>query len=196
MKPALILARAQHRLRPEGPLPVRLQANGGGAVLGGPWLVRAGVRVPRGHPLVAHGPVNAARWFGSVHQRWLGGIGITDACMYEGPPIDHWSCFAGRGPGEMLAGDRKITGIAQAWRKRDVFLVSATLISPVPWQQLCDAMGHSSQAPHLAASAVSCEECLAAAVDPVELAGSLRKLLAATLAGFGTPIFSTRRTPS
>ncbi|HEY8708780.1 MAG TPA: ligase, partial [Burkholderiaceae bacterium] len=55
----LVLGRAQRELPTDGSLPVRLRSSGGGAVLSGPWLLRAAVVLPRSHPLVQNGLVAA-----------------------------------------------------------------------------------------------------------------------------------------
>lgn len=125
-------------------LPVHWRITGGGAVLRGPWLLRGALRVPRGHRVLGAGPVTAARWFGQVHARWLHRMGVPLAHCHDGPAVAHWSCFAGRSPGEVLVGERKIIGIAQAWRRDVVLLTSGTLLSEVPWPLMADALGRNS----------------------------------------------------
>ena len=154
---SLVLGRAWRTFPVRPGIPVRLRASGGSAVLRGPWLLRAAVRLPPHHALLQGGPVAAARWLGGVHLQWLTGQGISHAQLYVGPTIDHWSCFAGRGPGEVLVGGRKIVGIAQAWRRHAVWLVSATLLTPPPWRLLCESMGHpATDAAALDAGGVGC----------------------------------------
>lgn len=59
----------------------------------------------------------AAHWVG---QAWVGALadaGVADAAVHTGPLVTtRWSamvCFAGRAPGEVLAGERKVVGVAQ-----------------------------------------------------------------------------------
>lgn len=159
---SLSLGPSLHRLQPSPLIPVRLRIAGGGAVLRGPWMLRGAVRLPREHELLSGGPVQAARWLGGVHQKWLRRIGIPHIQCYEGPVLQHWSCFAGRVPGEVLIGQRKITGIAQAWRRHDVLLTSGTLLSAVPWLLLCDAMHQNKpfEVETLKARATDLQQCL------------------------------------
>jgi lipoate-protein ligase A len=162
---------------------VRLRASGGSAVLRGPWLLRAAVRLPPHHALLQGGPVAAARWLGGVHLQWLTGQGISHAQLYGGPAMDHWSCFAGRGPGEVLIGGRKIVGIAQAWRRHAVWLASATLLTPPPWRLLCELMGHpATDAAALDAGASDAQRCLGFAPDARAWAAGLRAALSEALA--------------
>lgn len=178
--PAIVLGRGQRGLplRPS-PLPLRRRASGGGAVLVGPWLLCAALRLPRSHPGVRDGPAAAARWFGELHLHWLRDAGLDQARLYRGPARDHWACFAGRGPGEVMLGDRKLAGIAQCWRRGDVLLFAGTLLAPPPWSLLCDALGQPrGEADRLGADTVSLAECLPQAADPRRLAAALAAALA------------------
>jgi lipoate-protein ligase A len=174
----LVLGRAQRELPTDGNLPVRLRSSGGGAVLSGPWLLRAVVVLPRSHPLAQDGPVAAARWIGDVHRGWLREQGIAHAALHAGPTVGHWACFAGRGPGEVLIGDRKIVGIAQTWKRRHVLLSAATLLTPPPWNLLCQAMRQpADEAAVLAARTVSAQDCVQRPIDPQSWTRSLLKAL-------------------
>lgn len=151
---AVSLGCAQAGVQVRG-LPARTRTTGGGSVLLGPWLLRAVLVLPRSHAALADGPRGAALWFSDAHRRWLHEAGIA-AQPWSGPTMDHWSCFAGRGPGELFVGDRKLTGIAQRWQARRAVLWSATLLTPVPWELLCVALGHAPQeAAELEAAATS-----------------------------------------
>lgn len=178
--PAIVLGRGQRGLPlRSSPLPLRRRASGGGAVLVGPWLLCAAVRLPRSHPVLRDGPAAAARWFGELHLHWLRDAGLDHAQPYRGPARDHWACFAGRGPGEVVVGDRKLAGIAQCWRRGDVLLCAGTLLAPPPWRLLCDALGQPrDEAERLAATTVSLAECLPQAADPRRLAFALAEALA------------------
>lgn len=176
--PAIVLGRAQRNLPTDPVLPLRRRSGGGGAVLTGPWLLRAAVRLPPGHVLAGRGPVAAARWFGQVHQAWLQAQGITDTRLCDGPTVGHWACFAGQGPGEVMVGDRKMVGITQTWRQRAVLLAAGTLVSTPPWHLLCTALRRPrEEAGTLASVTVSAAACLGHDVDAGAWADALRHRL-------------------
>lgn len=185
-KPAIVLGRSQHGLQVVPVLPVRRRASGGGAVLAGPWMLRAAVRLPRDHALVRHGPGTLARWIGRIHLGWLQAHGLAGAHLHEGPTQEHWACFAGRSAGEVLVGGRKLTGIAQAWQRSSVLATAGTLVYPPPWDALCDALGRpAADAAELMDLTASLGECLEAAVDAAAWARSLKAALLLALAAPG-----------
>lgn len=174
----MVLGRSQHALQVTRVLPIRRRASGGGAVLAGPWLLRAAVRLPRGHVLLQHGPGSLARWMGSIHLGWLQAQGLHGACLYEGTAQDHWACFAGRSTGEVLVAGRKLTGIAQRWQRSGVLVSAGTLIDPPPWALLCEALARpASDAQELACSTTSLSACRPCVVDKRAWAGNLRRAL-------------------
>lgn len=179
---SLSLGRSMRGLQPTSLLPVRWRITGGGAVLRGPWMLRGAVRLPREHELLRGGPAQAARWLGAVHVKWLRRMGMAHVECYEGPVLEHWSCFAGLVPGEVVMGPQKITGIAQAWRRHDVLLTSGTLLSAVPWSLLCDAMRHNRpfDVVALQARAIDAQQCLGP-LPPQPWAGSLLATLSEAL---------------
>lgn len=182
-RPALVLGRAQRRLVTGGPLPVRWRASGGGAVLAGPWLLRAALRLPRQHPALQRGPTAAAHWFGQIHLDWLRAQGIAGAALHTGALRSHWACFAGVGPGEVLVDGRKLAGVAQAWKRHSAILFSGTLLAPSPWPLLCEALRKPpEEAAALRAATISAQECLGAPVEAAAWAASLRARLQAALA--------------
>lgn len=180
----LVLGRSQRGLPvDETVLPVVRRASGGGAVLAGPWLLRATVSLPPRHRLTQGGIVAAARWFGDVHLRWLRAHGIDAAELYDGPSTDHWACFAGRGPGEIVVDGRKIAGIAQRWGAARITLSGGTLLTPPPWQLLVRALRRADEeTAELDSSAISAQQCLRQPVRAAAWAASLRELL---IAGVG-----------
>ncbi len=180
----LVLGRSQRRLPvDETVLPVLRRASGGGAVLAGPWLLRATVSLPPQHLLTRGGIVAAARWFGDVHLHWLRAQGIDGAQLYEGPTTDHWACFAGRGPGEIVVDGRKIAGIAQRWGAARVTLSAGTLITPPPWPLLVRALRRAGEdVAELDDSAISAQQCLRQPVRAAAWAAALRELLLADVA--------------
>lgn len=97
--------------------------SGGGAVLVGPgdplWV---DVWLPRGDPLWHDDVVHAPEWVGEWWASTLRGAGAGGLAVHRGSSIAvPWSdviCFAGVGPGEVVAGGRKVVGVAQ-WRCRE-----------------------------------------------------------------------------
>lgn len=176
--PAVVLGRSQHLLSVHSALPVRRRASGGGAVLAGPWLLRAAVRLPRDHPLLRGGPAALARWLGGVHLQWLHAAGVSDARMHAGPAREHWACFGGCNIGEVTVDGRKLAGIAQAWRRSGVLVAAGTLLHPTPWPLLCQALGRpASEAAELAAATITLQECARRHPDAMAWAGGLRAAL-------------------
>ena len=117
--PAVVLGSAQRQLV-EGPGVVR--SSGGGAVYVDPrcslWV---DVVIGRGDPLWHDDVGRSPRWLGRCWQQALGALGIAGE-VHEGPADRHdlarAACFAGVGPGEVVADGRKLVGIAQR-RTRD-----------------------------------------------------------------------------
>jgi lipoate-protein ligase A len=180
---AVVLGRSQYALPTDAVLPVRRRASGGGAVLSGPWLLRSAVLLPAGHAVLGGGLVASARWFGALHLDWLRSQGIGNAELHEGPTVGHWACFAGRGPGEVLVGGRKIVGIAQVWHRRMVRLYAGTLLAPPPWPLLCVALRQPpEEAEALALATTSAFECLGHEVDGSAWADTLRDVLTRAVA--------------
>lgn len=176
--PAVVLGRSQRGLTTHPVVRVQRRSSGGGAVLTGPWMLEAMLRLPRQHAIAARGPAGAARWFGELHLEWLREQGIEGAALYEGKTTSHWSCFAGLGPGEVLVQGRKLTGIAQTWRRQNIYLGSGTLLSAPPWPLLCEVLGRApADAAELRAQASSAQECLGRPVPASEWLRSLRRKL-------------------
>lgn len=180
--PALVLGAGQRGLQTTGCLPVRRRTSGGGAVLDGPWLLTAALWLGPGHPLAGASPVAAATWFGAVHAAWLTERGIGGTRLYQGPTQGHWACFAGRGPGEVLVGMRKIVGIAQVRRRGGVLLVAGTLLEPPPWELLCLALRRpAAAAQEIAAGTWSIRSSLGRGPTPAGWAASLAARIATAL---------------
>lgn len=116
--------------------------SGGGAV----WLepgnsVWIDVFVPRGDVLWRADIGRAFRWVGDAVTASLRGCGV-DVRVHPGgvstSGVGRMVCFAGRGSGEVLLGDRKLVGISQ---RRTRFgsrfqLVWYSLWNPGPWMGL------------------------------------------------------------
>jgi lipoate-protein ligase A len=94
------------------------RGSGGGAVLVGPsaqvWL---DAWLPRHDPLWDDDVIGSSGWMGDVWVDALSGLGAQGLRVHrQRATRNDWSdtvCFAGLGPGEVLAGKRKVVGVAQ-----------------------------------------------------------------------------------
>jgi lipoate---protein ligase len=102
---------------------------GGGAVHLEPggqlWL---DAWIPRGDPLWTADVSVAAEWVGAWWTLALAGTGQGGLDVHTGRSVPGdlgtLVCFAGRGPGEVFSGDRKVVGLSQ-WRAREGALFSS-----------------------------------------------------------------------
>lgn len=117
---AVVLGSAQRRMADGGGTTetgLVVRRTGGGAVLVDPdrsvWL---DVVIPRDDPLWHDDVGRSALWLGRCWQSALAALGVAGE-VHEGPADRHdlarAACFAGVGPGEVVAGTRKLVGIAQ-----------------------------------------------------------------------------------
>lgn len=136
-----------------GSVEVARRRGGGGAVYLTPgnhlWM---DAWIPRDDPLWSHDVSVAAEWVG----RWWvhalsspGGLGVRAGAdvpftVHAGRSVagrrGGLVCFAGRGPGEVFEGDRKVVGLSQ-WRSREGALFSSCAYAswdPVPLLELLD----------------------------------------------------------
>lgn len=112
---AVVLGSAQRRLARGGASPVR--SSGGGAVLVDPdrclWV---DVVIGRDDPLWHDDVGRSALWLGRCWQRALATLDVVGD-VHEGPAdrdeLARAACFAGVGPGEVVAAGRKLVGISQ-----------------------------------------------------------------------------------
>ncbi len=100
------------------------RTTGGGAVYVDPQaLLWVDVFVPRGHSLWKDDINSASTWMGGVWESALGSLGV-DSQMHIKPfkkdSLSDLVCFAGRAPGELMVGDKKILGISQRRTKQGV----------------------------------------------------------------------------
>ncbi|HWH34897.1 MAG TPA: hypothetical protein VNT56_06195 [Acidimicrobiales bacterium] len=121
--PALVLGSTQpegHADRPglvAAGVDLVRRRSGGGAVLlepgGSTWV---DVIVPAGDPLWDGDVGRSAHWVGRAWARGLADLGVA-ATVHTGglvaSPWSPWICFAGLGPGELVAAGRKLVGISQ-----------------------------------------------------------------------------------
>lgn len=106
-----------------GGMAVARRRSGGGVVLVGPddtvWI---DVFVPSDDPLHDDDVGRATHWLGETWREALTSLGLDGLAVHVGAmvhgPDARLVCFAGRGPGEVFAGDAKVVGISQR-RTRD-----------------------------------------------------------------------------
>ena len=121
---------------------------GGGAVYLGPgeqlWL---DVWIPRDDPLWVADVSAAAEWVGAWWTTALAGLGQRGFEVHHGRSVPgdfgDLVCFAGRGPGEVFHGGRKVVGLSQ-WRAREGALFSSCAYlrwDPAPLLALLDVEG-------------------------------------------------------
>lgn len=150
-QPTLVLGSTQRpelvagRVARERGVEVVRRRGGGGAVLLLPgdhlWV---DAWVPRDDPLWSNDVSVAAVRVGAWWRAALGDTGVGDTTMHEGRAVPGelgaLVCFAGRGPGEVFSGERKVVGLSQ-WRAREGALFSAcayTHWDPAPLVELFD----------------------------------------------------------
>ena len=113
---------------------VARRRSGGGAVLLWPghqvWL---DVGLPRADPLWDDDVGRSALWLGEALAAALVGLGVAGAAPHTGPlertAWSHLVCFAGRAPGEVVVGGRKVVGTSQRrTRQGAVFQVAVALV--------------------------------------------------------------------
>lgn len=138
--PALVLGSTQVAARLDAELAASLgvevarRRSGGGAVLVWPghqvWL---DLCLPRTDPLWVDDVGRAAGWVGDALARALVKLGASGVTPHGGPLVhtawSHQVCFAGRAPGEVVVGTRKVVGTSQRrTRAGAVFQVAVALV--------------------------------------------------------------------
>jgi lipoate-protein ligase A len=154
-EPAIVLGCSQRRLlaaaRDDTDIALLLRGSGGGAVLAGPWMLGLSVALPANHALAVSGVVASYRWLGELLATLLREAGMAaralpaEAVRARAPPASlAWSCFGGLSPWEVVAGDRKIAGLAQVRRRHGVLWVGGLLLDTPDWSLLCRPLGHGA----------------------------------------------------
>lgn len=177
--------------RADGPLLVA-RHSGGGAVLMDGGLLSLDVLLPAGDPLLT-GDVGAV--FGHVGAAWaaaLTTLGVPAVRVHDGPSTAHrlgderqrllaTVCYATLGRGEVLAGGRKLVGLAQR-RRRPGALVQCGLLRRWRPGPLLAALGASPHDAEVAAHAVGLDDL----VDPPPADGTVRAAVEAAMQAMGT----------
>ncbi|HEX3332928.1 MAG TPA: hypothetical protein VHS57_01215 [Acidimicrobiales bacterium] len=165
---------------------------GGGAVYLEPgnhlWL---DAWIPRDDPLWVVDVSVAAEWVGAWWADAIASLGPQGFTVHTGRSVPgdlgELVCFAGRGPGEVFDGARKVVGLSQ-WRSREGALFSSCAYvawEPAPMLELMNIDEHSRAelARYLAQVAVGLGEL----EPPVLDLDRLRELLLGSFPSFGGP---------
>ncbi len=150
--------------------------------------------IPRDDPLWSYEVSVAAEWVG----RWW----VQALSRLGGPPAESFSvhvgrsvpgrlgefvCFAGRGPGEVFEGDRKVVGLSQ-WRSREGSLFSSCAYAawdPAPLLELLDLDLDLGERVELEAELRGVAVGLRQLSSPVTDLSAVRERLADSFTGFG-----------
>lgn len=168
---AIVLGRGQARDLPASSTPeveVLTRFSGGGAVLMDRDLLSLDVLLPADHPLL-DGDLGAV--FLRIGTAWaeaLGDLGVPDVTVYRDAGTarrrgDHRErllaavCYATIGRGEVLAGGRKVLGLAQR-RRRGGALVQCGLLRRWTPGPLLRALGAPAHDPEIEAAAVGLDD--------------------------------------
>lgn len=154
-RPVLVLGSTQPSELVDGPaarrrdIELARRRGGGGAVYLEPgaqlWV---DAWIPRDDPLWLLDVSAAAEWVGTWWMEALGELGQRGFSVHAGRAVPgelgELVCFAGRGPGEMFHGVRKVVGLSQ-WRAREGALFSSCAYlrwNPEPLLELMHVDAH------------------------------------------------------
>jgi lipoate---protein ligase len=123
-RPALVLGSAQPltdadagACRAAGVEVVRRRSGGGAVLLEPGAALWVDLTISRHDPLWDDDVGRAAGWVGRAWEAALDDLGVAGLEVHGGPmAVSAWSrlvCYAGVGPGEVLAGGRKLVGVSQ-----------------------------------------------------------------------------------
>lgn len=167
---AIVLGRGQRLPATPGDPEVEIisRHSGGGAVLLDPSLLSLDVVLPPEHPWLEG---DIARVFDHVGAAWLRGLtalGVEDLGLHPGPGTARRRgsererllaavCYATLGRGEVLAGRRKLVGLAQR-RRRHGALVQCGLLRRWDPAPLLRALGAEPRDPEIETAAVGLDD--------------------------------------
>jgi lipoate-protein ligase A len=188
-RPAVVLGRGQRPAAAAAAMGVDVvtRFSGGGAVLLDEDVLSLDVLLPTGHPLL-DGDLGAV--FLRVGQSWaraLRGLGAADVTVWSGPSTARRLgsgrerqlaavCYATVGRGEVLAGGRKVVGLAQR-RRRQGALVQCGLLYRWRPALLLETLGFDPSDPDIARHAVGLDELLGYRPDPAYVMRAVEKEL-------------------
>ena len=145
--------------------------------------------VPRDDPLWVVDVSVAAEWVGAWWTEALRQLGVNGLTVHTGRSVPgdlgDLVCFAGRGPGEVFDGARKVVGLSQ-WRSREGALFSSCAYvawDPMPLLELLHIDEHSQTelARRLPGVAVGLRQL----VPPMTDVSRLRELVLGTFPSLG-----------
>ena len=165
--------------------------SGGGAVYLAPgeqlWV---DVWIPRHDPLWVDDVARAAEWVGAWWAAALRGFGLEGCAVHTGRAqpgsLGNLVCFAGRGPGEVFHGGRKVVGLSQ-WRAREGALFSTCAYrhwDPAPLVQL---LGRGSDRGQMLRQLRRVAAGLAELAPPAGDLAAVRDCLVGSLRDFALP---------
>jgi lipoate---protein ligase len=151
--PAVVLGRGQPVPEQVSELPVVVRFSGGGAVLMDAGLLSLDVLVPTGHPLLAGRMTDVFTRVGVAWGSALTDLGVPRVTVHDGPSSARRRgstrerllaavCYATVSQGEVLAGGRKLVGLAQR-RRRAGALVQCGLLRTWDPRPVLHALGAS-----------------------------------------------------
>lgn len=169
-------------------VPLAGRQAGGGAVLVGQWMLSVSIVLPVTHPLSLGGTLAGYRRIGERFAAVLREFGVAAhaltpdearAAQERDGSVDlQWACYGGLSPWEVVAGGRKILGLAQVRRRTGVLIAAGLLLGRTDWEKLCAAVGKpSADAALLAERTTSCAEELGWEPPLPHLACHLRRQL-------------------
>jgi lipoate-protein ligase A len=156
------------------------RVSGGGAVLVEPGaLVWIDVIVPKTDPLWNDDVGKAFHWLGRTWKAVLETAGVDDVVVHEGAMVNTmWSrtiCFAGLGPGEVLANGRKVVGISQR-RTRAAALFQCSLLLRFDAERMVELFSLEPDEADAAVTALG-DFVTAVSVDPGDIVEAFIKSL-------------------
>jgi len=166
-------------------LEVVRRRSGGAAVVVGPGrLVWADVVIPVGDPLwvddVGVAPLWVGEWWAeAVRSFGIGPVSVSTTMVHG--PLSRLVCFAGRGPGEVICGARKLVGVSQRRTRRAALFQVALLLHWDPDEAVAGLavgpVGRARVARELAALAVGADELVGRPVGAPEVEEAVRLAL-------------------